>query len=466
MLARRFSCPPVQEALYEPRKVPNTARDMEGTVIVRPSREEWLSLLGEMTQMTNEAVRRRASSARDASKPLSLEYMADRMDVDDPLFGYLAVTKETGWMQGYVTCTTFTTWHRGFRWDSLNPVLDLHTAPHHAAATPAKAKSAAGAPSPNSSEATATGSAEGANGAPRKGPKVDEDGSLSTDLQREMYAGDPDNDGIQWPRIAELSLLGALGCGRWLVQLILDGLEAPDSPYRYVVTQATDGSIPFYERMGFVRVGCVTRTKRAGAEPADADAAAGKRKRSSSGGGSGGGGGRAATAAAAAAAAVAAESGDVIARRFEHVCENGETCATVAARHGVETFDLLFLNQRKFGPHLHKDTPFKTGTRLQVPSQLSVAEVREEESSTRQTWHVLTEESTLKAVGTLLNIPPRELLELNRGTIKGLQASVRLRGARRARLRRARLRLVWLLSGCRRVCGCGACRGGENAAKP
>ena len=42
--------------------------------------------------MTNEAVRRRANCKRDEAKPLSLEYMADRLDVDDPLFGYLAVT--------------------------------------------------------------------------------------------------------------------------------------------------------------------------------------------------------------------------------------------------------------------------------------------------------------------------------------------------------------------------------------
>ena len=33
--------------------------------------------------MVNEAVRRRASTVRDASKPLSLEYMGDRLDVDD-----------------------------------------------------------------------------------------------------------------------------------------------------------------------------------------------------------------------------------------------------------------------------------------------------------------------------------------------------------------------------------------------
>jgi hypothetical protein len=206
MLARRFSCPPVFECTYDPRDVPNCDRKMSNTVLVRPSREEWLTLLGEMVQITNEAVRRRASCAKDASKPLSLEYMADRMDVDDPLFGYLAVTKDKGWMQGYVTCTTFTTWHRGFRWDSTNPAVDLN---RHGGSTPADADD-----DPDASNA------------------ADLDGSLSADLMTEIYAGDPDNEGVQWPHVAELSLLGALGCGGWLVQLILDGLDSSDSPYR------------------------------------------------------------------------------------------------------------------------------------------------------------------------------------------------------------------------------------------
>ena len=53
--------------------------------------------------MVNEAVRRRASSVRDASKPLSLEYMADRLDVDDPLTGYLAVTPAKGAEAGFAS---------------------------------------------------------------------------------------------------------------------------------------------------------------------------------------------------------------------------------------------------------------------------------------------------------------------------------------------------------------------------
>ena len=46
------------------------------------------------------------------NKPLSLEYMADRLDTDDPLWGYTARRRgsEAGQLQGFVTVTTFTTW--------------------------------------------------------------------------------------------------------------------------------------------------------------------------------------------------------------------------------------------------------------------------------------------------------------------------------------------------------------------
>lgn len=58
MLARRFALPPVNEASYEPRQIPNAKRDMEGTVLIRPARETWLKMLGEMVQMVNEGARR------------------------------------------------------------------------------------------------------------------------------------------------------------------------------------------------------------------------------------------------------------------------------------------------------------------------------------------------------------------------------------------------------------------------
>ena len=49
--------------------------------------------------------------------------------------------------------------------------------------------------------------------------KFDQDGSLAADLQSTVRCGDPWNEGIVWPRIAEISLLGGLGCGKVLVSL-------------------------------------------------------------------------------------------------------------------------------------------------------------------------------------------------------------------------------------------------------
>ena len=391
MLARRFSLPPVHEAPYEPRQIPNAAKDMAGTVLLRPTRQIWLDLLGEMVQMVNEAVRRRAATVRDASKPLSLEYMADRLDVDDPLKGYLAVTEAEGWMQGFITCTTFTTWNTDFRWDSTNPAIDLL---HHGEHTPGKH---------------------------RNPPLVDADGSLSVELQAELHAGDPDNEGVVWPRIAELSLLGALGCGRWLVELILDELEADDSPYRYVVVQATDGSIPFYERMGFVRVGAVVGVKvgdestNGGFGAGDDDdwqpePAVGKKRKSST------------------PPPPPKAAGFVASPHTKHRCEGeGETVESVAATHGVPTFELIFLNAHKY-PNLEPTSELKRGTTLLVPKRPDLDRVRAEAKASHAQWHVVPEDMSFKRCAEELGIEPRELLRANqaRPELRGLQLSSEL----------------------------------------
>jgi hypothetical protein len=56
--------------------------------------------------------------------------------------------------------------------------------------------------------------------------RVDWDGALATALERQKRSGDPTAEGVVWPRVAELSLLGALGCGKWLVQTLLAELAA------------------------------------------------------------------------------------------------------------------------------------------------------------------------------------------------------------------------------------------------
>ena len=85
--------------------------------------------------------------------------------------------------------------------------------------------------------------------------------SLASQLEAQPRWGDPEVEGVVFHTIAEISLLGALGCGAWLLQLVLQELKAMGR-YKYAILQATDQAIPFYESMGFVRVGCVARHAR------------------------------------------------------------------------------------------------------------------------------------------------------------------------------------------------------------
>jgi len=171
------------------------------------------------------------STSKDAaapSKPLSLEYIADRLDVDDPIKGAVVRSEEKGMMQGFITYTKFTNWQYNMRWDSLHE--DAF------ACDPDELR-----------ELT------------NRGVRKVDDGTLASELSSQVHMGNCYGEGIVWPHIAEISLLGALGCGRYVVELALEMLEAPDSEYTHVVLQATDNSVGFYESMGFIRVGAISR---------------------------------------------------------------------------------------------------------------------------------------------------------------------------------------------------------------
>ena len=167
-----------------------------------------------------------------------------------------------GWLQGFVLVTTFTTWQEWFKWNTFAPQAEVFAAadiPRLAAKATAKraankamskAKGAvAAAPSSSSASsssggsssvsasvgsATATSAAAAAEGGGKgskadvgafgyggmyKGHRVDIDGELARALERCSRSGNPHKEGVIWPRVAELSLLGGLGCGRWLMQV-------------------------------------------------------------------------------------------------------------------------------------------------------------------------------------------------------------------------------------------------------
>ena len=102
------------------------------------------------------------------------------------MMGYIVRSKAEGWMQGFITVTAFTTWQKYFTWDSLA---------HEAQVLEDKDDD------PES--------------------VCDVTGLLARELAAQIHDGDPDGEGVIWPRIAEVSLLGALGCGGWLLKLML-----------------------------------------------------------------------------------------------------------------------------------------------------------------------------------------------------------------------------------------------------
>ena len=239
MLAKRGTLQALQEPQYVFKTVPKTKRDLSDSIVLEvEDREVWIESLAEILLLCNEAANRRKvsyyvpPSAR--GKPLALEYLADRFDLDDPLTGFMIRTADEGWLQGFITITTFTTWQRWFRWDSLIPdagVVDEHIDLEEDEELKVWLKKR----------------------------KRDLDGNLAIELQSQIFDGDYSTNGVIWPRIAEVTLLGGLGCGSLLMNKIIYDLEASGSQYDYIVLQATENAVEFYERFGFVRVGAVAR---------------------------------------------------------------------------------------------------------------------------------------------------------------------------------------------------------------
>ncbi len=193
---------------------------LPNSVVWKPiKRKDWEDSVSELTSVcTSAALRRYSGPSSKFVPPLSREYIRDRIDIDDPLRGYQIRHASGGWLQGFVLWTNFTTWTHYFTWDSLHPKCGLASSPYI----------------------------------------KDADGTISKELETLPRTGDPSDSGIVFENIAEIALLGALGCGELLLRMALeDILKCPQ--YKYVILQATKDSRAFYERFGFQRVGAICR---------------------------------------------------------------------------------------------------------------------------------------------------------------------------------------------------------------
>lgn len=240
-LSRKMRCR-MREPPYNLGRVP---RHIDGSCVVRlgsKDREEWLQNLSEFLLLCNAAARDRAHrnkgdavhhTANSHAKPLSLEYLSDRLHVDDPIYGYVLRRQDTGHLQGFIALTPFTTWNFWFKWDSLAPEVGICL------------------------EKNCQEKGNDARDLQRKNVE-DCSGAFSKALSHQIHDGHPAGEGVVWPHIMEVSLLGARGCGRFLLQAVIEELET-DGRFDWIVVHATFNSISFYELLGFVRVGAVAR---------------------------------------------------------------------------------------------------------------------------------------------------------------------------------------------------------------
>jgi hypothetical protein len=378
--------------------VKKAERDLKGSIIQQvTNRDHFKECMAEMVLLCNEAMRR-TSATRSASKPLSLEYIADRLDVDDPTFGYLVRSKE-GMLQGFVSVTTFTNWQKNFRWDSLNECSFFYDAE------------------------------EG-----KGNRKIDSDGSLARELAETVRLGDPYNEGIVWPRVAELSLLGALGCGKQLVKLAIEQLEfqkpSANANYDYIVLQATDNSISFYESLGFVRVGAVTyqdENENKLPEGGRPESPVSTCSEDSS------------AVAAVPLAPSTPDKADALARpsnivssilTVHEVKRAGETPSDIAKIYKVDVWNIIFLNKDVY-PDIIVKSRLKKGTTLYIPK---VEGNQTEINQTPTKWFTAKENDTPRKIAKINGVACNKLVKANARRLPELQASSRLKAGTRVKI--------------------------------
>lgn len=228
MNAHRHLSSPIGQPRYRFQDVLKCQKSLEGSVIqeISSTREAFKEIMAEMVLLCTDAIKR-SRSGRTAGKPLSLEYIADRLDVDDPCFGYI-IRSDEGHLQGFITATTFTNWQTQFSWDSLHELSfyydddvndygdgdgmdrnEILSASSGDSSTISSVDIGLGNKErpPQTPSNAAKNSSKKNTLQKRRKRVIDEDGCLAKNLQKTVRLGDPYNEGIVWPRIAEISLV-------------------------------------------------------------------------------------------------------------------------------------------------------------------------------------------------------------------------------------------------------------------
>jgi hypothetical protein len=97
----------------------------KGSLLLRVrSRSRWVGAAADLVALCDESARRRSlradAKAAFYDSPLALEFVEDRLQLDEPLEGWMVKENKSGLLQGFITVTTFTTWvgSKNFKWQA------------------------------------------------------------------------------------------------------------------------------------------------------------------------------------------------------------------------------------------------------------------------------------------------------------------------------------------------------------
>lgn len=186
--------------------------------------------------------------------------------------------------------------------------------------------------------------------------------------------------------------------------------------YDYVALQATENSIPFYESLGFVRVGGVTEDEKY--EEKQAKLRGEKRKKRDSAGSD------------------ATPQPEIVSSSVEVYVTKvaGETPADVAKKLNVDVWDILFLNHYMY-PDIATKSRLMKGTSLYVPV---IEDEDEEEASSSQPeapqWYIAEENDTPQMIARMHNVDCAELVRANQSRLPELRWQSRLKEGTRIKV--------------------------------
>ncbi len=174
--------------------------------------------------------------------------------------------------------------------------------------------------------------------------------------------------------------------------------------YDFLILQATENSIPFYESMGFIRVGCVQ--------------------------------GKAASPDAYVSSPV-----------FEYyTSRNGETPSTIAGEFGVDAWDVVFLNRPMHGDDLVQKSWLKSGTKMFVPklerppvddaAAAAIGAPPRTAPLPPPKWYTAEENETPRGIAKRFGVDFAELLRANKSRYPDLVGHSKLLGGTRVQISR------------------------------